>query len=197
MKINSKNWIRMYFGLTFILLFAVLAVVIYVDPAFHYHKPNPKYFYKISNERVQNDGIVKHFDYQGVITGTSMTQNFKTSEANMIFNCEFVKVPFSGATYNEVNNIVETALANNPECRIIIRGLDYGKIVEDKDKQRFDLGVYPTYLYDDNIFNDVNYVLNRNTLFGEVYPMIIQSKRDGFSGGYTSFDVYSNWMNGN
>lgn len=192
--ISSKNWLKAYTGLTLILFFSIIAIVVYVDPYFHYHGPNPKYYYKISNEREQNDGIVKHFDYQGIITGTSMTENFKTSEANLIFNCEFVKVPFSGATYNEVNKTVETALENNPECKIIVRGLDYGKLIEDKNKQRFDLGIYPDYLYDNNFFNDVSYVLNRNVLFNEIYPMIVAARKDGFPGGHTPFDSYSNWM---
>lgn len=52
--------------------------VIMVDPFFHYHKPDTAtYFYSLDNERSQNDGIIKNFKYDAVITGTSLVENFR------------------------------------------------------------------------------------------------------------------------
>lgn len=57
-------------------------------------------------------------------------------------------------------------------------------------------GEFPTYLYDDNILNDVKYVFNRDVVFDRVYPMIWDSKQRESVKGITSFDEYANWMSG-
>lgn len=62
------------------------------------------------------------------------------------------------------------------------------------DFMRTDLGEYPTYLYDNNPFNDVKYLFNRDVLFNRVYPMIQETKTEGFTPGIRSFDDYSNWQ---
>lgn len=195
MKNKQKVWIIIYISLVLAML-AIAGVYTYkVDPFFHFHKPNTdKYFYLLNSQRNQNDGIVRNFEYDGIITGTSMTENFKTTEAEKWFGGSFVKVPFSGGTYKEMNDNLKVALSHNDNIRMIIRGLDIGMFFNDKDAMREDLGTYPTYLYDDNVFNDVKYVFNRNVIFSRIYPMIKESGRENFQGGITSFDEYANWM---
>ncbi|MCR5090923.1 MAG: hypothetical protein K6C08_15600, partial [Oscillospiraceae bacterium] len=51
-----------------------------------------------------------------------------------------------------------------------------------------------TYLYDDKVLNDVQYIFNRDVLFNRVYPMMTENDKPDFHGGITSFDTYSNWM---
>ena len=124
-----------------------------------------------------------------------MTENFKTSEAEELFEIRFIKVPFEGASFKEINDNIRVALKQNHDLRIVIRGLDMRLFLEDKDYMREDLGTYPTYLYDNNCFNDVYYIFNRDVFFSRVVPMI-QMNREGVAGGITSFDEYSNWMSG-
>ena len=81
-----------------------------IDPYMHFHKPDTeRYFYSLDNQRSQNDGITKHFDYNAIITGTSMTENFMATEVDSIFNVNSIKVPYSGATYKEINDNLKTA----------------------------------------------------------------------------------------
>ena len=190
---NNKKWISIYLSIFFIGLFSVMAIAIYVDPYFHYHKPILSLNYTLSNQRSQNDGILKHFDYDGIITGTSMTECFKTTEANKIFDADFIKVPYSGARFKETNDAIKTGLKSNKNIKYVIRSLDKYAICVDKDEKREDLGAYPTYLYDNNIFNDVKYIFNKNILINLDIPLII-SKLKGSPGGITSFDDYSSWM---
>jgi len=194
-KTESKIWVAFYFAVIVFVLFIIAKQVVHVDPFFHYHKPlTGDYFYFLNNERSQNDGITKHFEYDALITGTSMTQNFKTTEMDEIFATHSIKVPYSGGTYKEVNDNVVNAIEHNENLCYVIRGLDMEKFIEDKDAMRFDLGEYPTYLYDDNIFNDVNYVFNKDVIFERVYPMTVANNEEGYASGITSFDEYSNWM---
>lgn len=56
-----------------ILAAAAAAVLIFIlsifaiDPMFHYHAPLKFLSYPLVNERYQNNGIARHFDYDSVI----------------------------------------------------------------------------------------------------------------------------------
>lgn len=191
-----KGWIIGWFAIVITGLSALGYFVYRIDPYFHYHKPDTDaYFYVLDNERSQNDGISKHFDYDALITGTSMTQNFKTSELDEIFGVNSIKVPFSGGSYKEMNDNLKVALKYNPNLRLVVRGLDTGMFLADPDMMRGDLGEYPTYLYDENPFNDVKYLFNKDIIFGRAYAMAQENDADGFEPGITSFDDYSRWQN--
>ena len=177
------------FLISFVLIFMAMMIVI-IDPFFHYHKPFSFLSYKLESkyERYINNGIVKNFDYDAVITGTSMTENFKSSQFDKLFNVNSIKVPFSGGSYKEINDNVETALKNNKDIKYILRGLDYGKINEEFNKMFYDS--YPEYLYDDNIFNDYKYFWNEKVLIKNVIKNL---KYTLLKKETTSFDEYANW----
>lgn len=195
MKGKSKVYIIEFFIIVSCMLGMIDICVIRVDPFFHYHKPlTDTYFYSLDNQRSQNNGISKHFEYDALITGTSMTENFKTSEFDKIFGVNSIKVPYFGASYKEINDSLERALECNPDLKTIVRGLDMNQFTVDKNSMRFELRDYPSYLYDKNYLNDVRYIFNRNVIFDRVWPMITSKGHEGYVPGITSFDEYSNWM---
>lgn len=189
---KKEKWMFICFLLIAIIPLIVIALIdADVDPYFHYRAPKTdQYFYRLDNERAQNDGIIKHFDYDAILTGTSMIQTSKTSLMDELFDTHAIKVPSSGATFSEINNYVCDAIISNPDLKVVIRGLDMNNFLDDKDKMREDMGTYPTYLYDDNVLNDIKYVLNRDVFWGRTLPMLLEQKTPGI----TSFDEYSNWM---
>lgn len=188
---SSKRWVLMFLASLVIVLAILGTFTIVVDPFFHYHKPLKSLAYPIDNERYQNNGILKHFDYDAIITGTSMCENFKTSEFDELFHVHSVKTPFSGASYKEINDNLAVAVAHNDNIRIILRGLDYNKLMEPADTMRYDLATYPWYLYDDTPFNDAAYLFNKFVFFENTCAVISYTK----SGGQTTdFDSYVNWM---
>lgn len=186
---SARRWLCGTLALTLLLLCLFAVPTAYIDPLFHYHAPLENYQYPITNERYQNDGITRHFAYDGIITGTSMTENFKTSEADALFGGHFIKVPFAGGRHKEVNDNLRRAYASGHEVRYIIRGLDPELLIADKDAQKEDYD-YPTYLYNDNPFDDVQYLLNKTLLFDytlKVPEYTAQGNRT------TTFDAYANW----
>ena len=192
---RKKLWIAGFLIIVITLLCLSAYLTADIDPYFHYHAPKTDtYYYTLSEERCQNYGILEHFEYEGMITGTSMTQNFKASEAEEIWGVSFVKTSSSGATFNEVNGYLNCAAENNPNLKYVIRSVDMNKFFDDKDMLRTDLGSYPTYLYDDSILNDVSYVFNRNLLFSQVLPMVTAASKPDAEVGITSFDDYERWQ---
>lgn len=172
-------------------IIGVMSIVVIIDPFFHYHKPlkHINYFMNNNQQRYMNDGIVRNFDYDAIMTGTSMAENFRSTQFDSIFNVNSIKVPFSGGSYKEINDIVEVALKNNGDIKYVFRGLDYGKINEKYDKMSYDN--YPTYLYDNNILNDYKYVLNKGAFFQSLINII-----KSFKGNIKiDFDEYCSWRN--
>lgn len=190
---KSKEWLICYFCIVITALCVIGAAICYVDPYFHYHYPHTeKYYYQLSNERYKNDGILKHFTYDAVITGTSMTEQFKTSEVDNLFGTQSIKVPCAGAAYKEINDNLRTALRYHPELKLIIRGLDMNYFFDFHDTMRYELKDYPFYLYNENPIDDVKYLFNRNTMVDVCY--MLSQNILGMEPGITSFDEYGAWQ---
>lgn len=195
MKVNYKKKLAIFTVCFIALLVLTAGLVAFVDPYFHYHKPFTQiFYYNLENERSQNYGIIRHFGYDAMITGTSMTENFNTSDFDEIFDAQSIKVPFAGAGYKEINDNIEVALRYNPNLTLVVRGLDMSHFFYDKDYERVDMGEYPTYLYDENIFTDVKYVYNKDMIFTKVMDMGKMAISPQVPAGMTSFDDYKNWM---
>lgn len=190
--LTENKFIKLFILISIFLMILFASIIVIVDPCFHYHKPFEFFQYNLQGgkERYQNDGIGKNWDYDAIITGSSMTENFKTTQFDDLFNVSSVKLPFSGSSWKEINDNLARAL-NKKHPKAIVRGLDTNQILNDKDRQRY--SGFPEYLYNNLIFDDVNYVLNKNFMFDYVIPALSYT-RDGNK--TTSFDVYNNWNAG-
>ena len=62
----------------------------------------------------------------------------------------------------KIKNHLEVAFNNN-DVKYVLWGLDYNGL----HREHYHKGYteYPDYLYDDNLFNDVSYVWNKNIIF--------------------------------
>lgn len=186
---NVKFWSIGVLVITLCLLLSSAILTGYIDPFFHYHEPQDSLEYPLNNQRYQNDGIVKHFSYDAIITGTSLSENFKPSEFDALFGVNSIKVSFSGGTFNEILDNLKQALEANPHIRYVLFSIDEWFIYDEKSLIQAD-GEYPTYLYDRNPFNDTNYLLNKDVFFNRTLQ-VLEYTAQGYQ--TTSFDDYSSW----
>ena len=188
MKDKSAKWVIGFlisFVTTLVILGGITAII---DPFFHYHRPLSFVRYELRDERYQNNGIVKHFDYDAIITGSSMAECFRPSELNALFGVNAVKVPYSGGSYKEVNDNLYIATQYNSDIKMIVRCLDANRFFDDKDQM--DYTYYPDYLYDSSIWNDAGYLLNKSVLVTAIQNLhgyMVTKSTD------LSFDDYINW----
>lgn len=185
---SSKKWMISFICIFLTILIVVGAFMVVVDPYFHFHKPIAGLQYSLQNERYQNNGIVKHFEYDAIITGSSMTECFKTSQMDEIFGVKSIKVPYSGGSYREVNENLQVATQYNKDIKVVVRCLDAMRFFDDKDY--LDYTDYPTYLYDENVLNDVNYIYNVEILLVALQNMIGVNRNGALE---INFDEYANW----
>ena len=184
----ARRWFFRCVGILAAAFFAEALLVVIVDPYFHYHKPLPFLSYRLYEERYINDGISRHFDFDAIITGTSMAQNFKPSEMDALFGTHSVKETFSGAGYQELSENLERALKRNPAITTVLWTVDYNGFLRAYDWVQYE--DYPTYLYDDNPWNDVSYLFNKDVLYHAVLPNLAMTLKGQPP---TTMDEYSSW----
>lgn len=191
-KLSQEEVAKGWFKRCGIFLLGIIVVVIalfYIfDPYFHYHAPFSFVSYRLYDERYINDGISRHFDYDAMITGTSMAQNFKTTEMDDMFGVQSVKETFSGAGFQETSDNLRRALEKNKNLKTVVWSLEYNGMIRDKDWTQYE--DYPTYLYDDNPWNDVSYVFNKSVFYHGVLPNAAKTLLRQPS---TTMDEYSSW----
>lgn len=190
---KNRTFIVIFMSILLAGLCTVAAANIIIDPLFHYHAPLKGVSYTMDDERYQNNGIVKHFDYDAMITGTSMTENFKASELDELMGVNTIKTCFMGGSYKEISDNIRVALEYNPELKLVVRATDQFDLISDKDKHPSTdpetAFVYPWFVIDDNIFNDVEYVLNKALLSDTLND--VKNTLKGVPS--TTFDEYMNW----
>lgn len=185
---NGKKFFLGAISVSLSLMILLALPTLYVDPFFHYRAPTEGVSYKLGNERYQNDGILRNCEYDAVIIGTSMSQNFKTSEADALFGVNSVKTPFAGGYFREMCDRLRAGYDSGHEIKQVILSLDLMSVLADKDAISAD--DYPEYLYDDNLLNDIGYLFNKTVLvdytLGNIRRTLAGRESD-------SYDAYSGW----
>ena len=171
-------------------LLACTALVIYVDPFFHYHTPLKGFPYFVDNQLSQNPGMATNMDYNGCIIGSSMTVNFDTDDFKELLGYDTLKLSYSGAYPRDDYNILSivfdesTYARKNRDMGAVFFAMDIPTMTADTEETKYPL---PDYLYDKNPLNDVHYVLNKDVLFQYILRPLIQGKGSDLS------EIYASW----
>lgn len=163
--------------LSICLLIVYALAIIIVDPLFHYHRPLKGFLYSTSiDSRHICDGIIKHFDYDTITTGDSLSVNYKVSEINDLFDVHSIKASHYYADYSELYELVECAVKYNKNFKNLFWTLNPNNLMIDKDQKRH--GEWPEYLYNQNPFDDVNYVFNKDVMWNGIVNSLSQAKKN-------------------
>ena len=148
-------------GIVLALCAAVAALVIIVDPFFHYHAPLSGFPYLIDDQLTQNPGIAKYFEYDSISIGSSVSVNFKVSWFDELFGTNTAKLPYNGAYPKDIANAFKLADKSGKDLKAVFWGIDIAAYSADPEEIKYPL---PEYLYDKNPLNDVFYVFNKDVI---------------------------------
>lgn len=182
---SGKKWSILWISLYVVIMLLIGVMVVVVDPYFHYHAPIEGLSYSLENVFYINDGVSKNFSYNALITGTSVTRDFRVEEAGEVFDKEFVRLSFHGEGFKRIADNLNTALKSNPNLEVVIWGVDTMWFISGAEWQGYE--EYPDYLFDDVIWNDVNYLYNKEILCNDVVPELVRTV-EGISAD--TFDDY-------
>jgi len=169
-----------------IALLMVAGLVILIDPFYHYHKPLPGLKAVLNEKEYQCIGTLKNFDYDAVIAGSSVAENYNNAWFDNGFECTSIKAIRSYGATADLCYFLETAFDNN-ELKYVFYNLDPSSLKGDVYTTFEETGC-PMYLYDDNPLNDVKYLYNKDVLFERIPYTLAQS----FMGDYDEGESY-NW----
>lgn len=172
--LKPKKWIFITICLILAFLILGMGTVVYVDPFFVYHKPNQKFYYKYDDALYQCPGMVKNFDYEMLIAGTSLIQNMKTSTAKSVFGLDAIKTPLCGISLERNISLMNLAIESNPELKTIIFPIYANHFCSESDEDNTN---FPDHLYDNNILNDISYLLNKDIIFNRNLDTILNSHK--------------------
>lgn len=145
----------------------IIVGMIVIDPYFAYHKPINGIPYTLEEDAYINAGVLKNFDYDSVIIGSSLAALMEPSIVDEKLGANTVKATISGASTRNGAFLMEYALNNKDICNIIY-SLDYNALLG--DTKHLDRAL-PQYLYDKNPLNDLEYILNKDIWIDGVFTL--------------------------
>jgi len=136
-----------------------------VDPEQYFRKSR---FYTVifdENERFQNPGLAKHYNYDAILIGTSLSWGFDTDYIDRALNVRSLKLAMAGSYIHEQYLMARLAIKTGKVKRVIWEIAPErlkNKVISFADKKSF-----PLYLYDESAANDLFYLFDPYLL--EVY----------------------------
>lgn len=188
MKKNPfKKIVICFFAVVTAAFLAAAALVVYVDPFFHYHRPLEWFPYLVDNQLSQNPGMAKNMDYDSVILGSSMTVNFQTTWFKELMGLNTIKLSYSGAFPKDQSNIMKIIFdqeKKDKSVKKVFLGVDVITYTGGVDEVKYPI---PEYLYDKKMLNDVQYVLNKDVLLNYILRPMADPEPTDLS------NVYASW----
>lgn len=154
---NFKTYLRWCSGLFLGGALAMAAVNWAVDPLQFYRKAGyPPLL--LEQKRFQAPGLAKHYDYDTLIMGTSMSENFQPQQVAAKLGGQALNLSMQGASVREQSLAVQVALRAGRAQRVLWE-LNYEYLRGNPQwVANFD-GTFPFYFYDQNALNEINHYL--------------------------------------
>lgn len=184
MKLSPKRFLSLALAGTLFLLLLVGGLNWAVDPLLHFHGPYFGLEPVLTNARYQNAGCLRHLDYDNLILGNSMCENFQASWFDSFFGGHTLKFPMSGSIAMHWEQ--ELTLVQPRHPKNILMNMDYHLLSLTPDRANYTL---PEFLYDDTPVNDLSALLNLDILMDYTLPTL----RANAAGETSDLDTLYEW----
>jgi hypothetical protein len=137
-------------GLKIFVIFTVIWSVLLagvnfiVDPLQIYRRDDHPVFFKTM--RYQIPGLVKHYDYDTILVGTSHSANFRPSDLDASMGSKSLNLSVNSSSGWEQNKIVSLALSTRSLTNVIWE-MNY-RTFDMNPTERIGSGVFPLYFYE-------------------------------------------------
>lgn len=182
----AQKFLKQFFTASVILLLACVLAVVVFDHFFQYHKPLKGLKAVLTDKEYQCVGSLKTFDYDSVIAGSSVSENYNNGWFDQGFGCKSIKAIRSYGATADLCYLLDIAFEHQ-DLKYVFYNLDPSALEADPETT-YELTGCPMYLYDDNYVNDVRYWLNKGVLMEKIPYLIANS----LMGDYDENNSY-NW----
>lgn len=151
-EISYKHWLAKVAGFSIIALVILALFTRILDPFYFYDaKPGVK----MNNARFANPGLIKHYDYDTAIIGSSLIQNFEMDSFRTTLGWKPLKITVGGLTPYEFATLYELTMENEGIERYIIN-VDLKTF--NSEHKFIESDKFPDYLYNSHGIDDVKYL---------------------------------------
>lgn len=177
----EQKFIRSFFIRSILLLAAVIALIVLFDPFYQYHKPLPGLKSVLTDKEYQCVGTLRTFDYDSLIVGSSVCENYNNHWFDEGFSCRTIKAIRSYGATADLCYLLDIAYQNR-DLKYVFYNIDPSSLSADTATTYESTGC-PMYLYDTNYLNDYSYVLNKTVLLEKIPYMLAFSFKSDYDEG--------------
>ena len=189
MKVSNTKWIVIFISLFLAISIGVGMVNYFVDPFFCYRMSDNEHFLI---PHYVSPGLIKHYDYDTLILGSSMIQNFNMDSFRTKLKCNPLHVGVSSITPEEILKYIELSenIGKTQKYYICIDTSTFASKGTVRTEE---------FLFKSDVLSDIKYLYNYESLFQflPVDLMLTASKKLGFFpdsfSAKTSIDKLGNW----
>lgn len=189
---DAKKVIRQFFSRIILLLLGVTGIVILLDPFYQYHKPLGSMKAVLTDRDNQCIGSVLNFDYDALILGSSVTENFNNHWFDEGYHCTTIKAIRASGSTADLQYLLNQAYKDH-DLKYVFYGLDTMALISDVSAS-FDNTNSIMYLYTRNIFDDYPYLWNKEVLLEKIPYMLAYSYLFDYDDGKSyNWAIYKNF----
>lgn len=178
---TEQKFIRSFFIRSAAALLLIIALVILFDPFYQYHKPLPGLKSVLTDKEYQCIGTLRNFDYDSLIVGSSVCENYNNTWFDNGFGCRTIKAIRSYGATADLCYLLDTAYENR-DLKYVFYNIDPSSLSASTETTYESTGC-PMYLYDTNFLNDYPYVLNKDILLEKIPYMLAFSLKSDYDEG--------------
>jgi hypothetical protein len=112
------------------------------------------------NQRYQYPSVVRSGRYDSLIIGTSTSRLIDPAPFETAFGGRFANVALNSGTAWEQTELVKLFLRHQKKPQALVVGIDWVWCAQNADRERITFRGFPEWMYDDNRWNDLAYILN-------------------------------------
>lgn len=182
---SEKKAFRRLLGYLAGALMSVAIIIFCIDPFYHYHDAWFGLPVVLENAVYQTPGAARNFEYDSVIIGSSMTENFHAKWFDEAMGWNTLKLSYSAASTNDLKAILEQVFSREESPKNIVLDINDYQLTVDPEAMYVKR---PEYLYDYNIFTDLSYIYNQ-----DVFLTAVKRVTDKVMGRQSNLDDAYTW----
>ncbi len=167
------------------LLLTVVAVVWFFDPFYQYHAPLLGMEAVLNDRDNQMPGTIRNFQYDSVLVGSSVAENFDSSYLDEMYDCQTLKIIRASGSVADLLYYLEMAQEER-ELKNVFWCLDLFALEASTQVTLYGQDT-PRYLHTKTVLDDVTYLLNKDVIFEKI-PLMLASAYMGRNTGGKAYD---------
>jgi len=181
---QSKK-IRKFIFIVLAELSIVAAIVWFFDPFYQYHGPFGSMKAVLNDRDNQVAGTIRTFEYDSVLVGSSVAENFDSTYIDRQYDCRTLKIIRASGSVADLRYYLDMA-HENQALKNVFWCLDIFALNAPLQVTLYE-DVIPRYLHTESILDDGPYVWNKEILFEKI-PFMVAAAAQGKNTGGQAYD---------